>query len=123
MTYHSDLVFPDKDNESKKNQVWAQIRAQNFKKPAQTAQNWPFFLKFGPKKCFKSIYRNEFSHFSLIRMPLGAKTTIKSHGGYRLRAQNFKKSAQIAQNLPFFSNLGPKNAFFRYLEMNFHCFH
>ena len=64
MTCHSDVFFPDKDNESKKNQVWAQIRAQNLKKPAQTAQNWPFF-----------------------------------------------------------SNLGPKNAFFRYIEIDFHCFH
>ena len=56
------------------------VRAKNSPKTGQIRLKPAFFPQNPSKKCFLSIYENGFPHFSLIRMFLGAKTTINSHG-------------------------------------------
>ncbi len=53
------------------------------------AQNGLFFENFVKKMLFP-LHRNRFSLFSLIRMPLGAKTTINSHGGVEKGPKSLK---------------------------------
>ena len=48
------------------------------------------------EKMLFSIYTYRFSLFSLVTMPLEAKTTINSHMWSRIRAKNSQKWAQIA---------------------------